>query len=303
MLHLPPKNDIRAFIKQYFGELITAVAAQPNVPHSTKVLQERIDITLNYDPRNRESVTGGYPSYNIAYSRTRNPLANALKSKADQLRNTRYKGAKGIICCDGGCGIFAKRTGGELHYGHREIVEQFFRNNTSIGFIVLVWVTDEGWVWTNDRRREVQTVIYQSMVADHKLSNIAYQLVQKAVNSLPQPIRTAINAVRAVESEIDRGGASFYGGWSMAGPQIKLSSRTLADLLAGRIDQERFFKEHGSHPFNVRAFFEKQLAEGRMITELGVESTQEQDDDWIVLRFGEPDPAISPFRGAKARDS
>ena len=59
-------------------------------------------------------------------------MSNSLKKKADQLRKTSFRGAKGIICCDGGCGVFAQRMGGELHFGHREIVEQFLRNNTSI---------------------------------------------------------------------------------------------------------------------------------------------------------------------------
>lgn len=300
MLHLPPRKEIPTFIKKYFGELITAVAKNPNAPHSSEVVKDGIDVRVKYNPRNRETVTGGHPSYNIAYSRTRNPLANALKDKAKQLRKTEFNGAKGIICCDGGCGIFAKRRGGELHYSHREIVEQFFRNNTSISFVVLVWVADEGWVMTNDQRREIQVAVYSSAVADHKLSQTTYKLVQKAVNSLPKPISTAINAVRAVESENEKGGASFYGGWSMKEKQIKLSSRTLVDLLAGRIEQEQFFKDHGSDSFNVRNFFNKQLANGRMITELAIESTDEKDDDWIVIRFENPDPAISPFLGTKA---
>ncbi len=86
----------------------------------------------------------------------------------------------------------------------------------------------------------------------------------------------------------------------MTGQQIIISSRTLVDLLAGRIDQEQFFKDHGSDQFNVRAFFEKRLAEGRMITELGLELREDQDDDWVILRFGEPDPAISLFCAARA---
>lgn len=301
MLLLPLRKEIPAFIKKHFGELITTVANNPNAPYSTEVVENGIDVTVKYNPRNREAVTGGHPSYNIAYSRTRNPLANALKDKAKQLRKTKFNGAKGIICCDGGCGIFVKRRGGELHYSHREIVEQFFRNNTSIGFVVLIWVADEGWVMTSDQRREIQFAVYSSAVADHKLSQTTYKLVQVAINLLPKPIRTAINAVRAVEFENENGGASFYGGWSMKGHQIKLSSRTLIDLLTGKIDQEQFFKDHGSDSFNVRNFFSKQVADGRMITDLSIESSEEQDDDWIVIRFGNPDPAISPFLGAKAR--
>lgn len=303
MLHLPRKKDIPNFITQHLAELITAVVCQPDSPHSTKVIREGIDITVNYSPRDRETVTGGYPVYNIPYSRTRNPLANALKKKAHQLRKTSYSGAKGIICCDGGCGVFAKRMDGQQHFGHREIVEHFLRNNTSIGFVALVWVADERWEWAKDRKREVIAVVYRSMVAEPKLSNTAYQLVKATMNSLPQPVRTATNAVGAVDSERRHGGASFYGGWSMAGQEIKLSSRTLADLLAGRIDQQQFLKDHGSQTLNVGAFFERQLAEGRMITELGVESGEEQDDDWIVVRFGDPDPATSPFRGSRARES
>ncbi|MBN2446040.1 MAG: hypothetical protein JXO22_04910, partial [Phycisphaerae bacterium] len=188
MLHLPPKNDTRRFIKQHFAHLVAAVADRPNGPHSAKVALEGIDITVKYDPSKRDSVTGGHPSYNIAYSLTRNPLANALKSKAQQLRQTGYKGAKGIICCDGGCGIFGDRMSGGSHYGHREIVQHFFRKNSSISFVALIWVADVGWIWTGDRRRELQCVVYTSAMADPSLCLDSHQAIHAALRLLPKPI-------------------------------------------------------------------------------------------------------------------
>jgi hypothetical protein len=42
------------------------------------------------------------PAYNGAMTEDQNPVFNALKSKAKQLKKVRYEGPRGIILCDGG---------------------------------------------------------------------------------------------------------------------------------------------------------------------------------------------------------
>ena len=46
--------------------------------------------------------------------------------------------------------------------------------------------------------------------------------------------------------------------------------------------------------------FEKALAKGQMIKEIVIEPVGGKDDDQIIITFGEPDPAVAPFRGRKA---
>ena len=84
------------------------------------------------------------------------------------------------------------------------------------------------------------------------------------------------------------------------GPKpLKISSRGLHELLAGKMTLARFMDAHGwdesvrgSHPNP----FERALSEGRMISAISVEQVNENDDDWLSIEFGSPDPAISPFR-------
>jgi hypothetical protein len=86
-------------------------------------------------------------------------------------------------------------------------------------------------------------------------------------------------------------GKSFYGGGSMAGTRIKMSSRTVIGILAGQITTEQFQKSHKS----FAEHFARMLRDGRMLKEVRIEST-ERDDDWVEFLFSDRDPAISPFK-------
>jgi hypothetical protein len=75
----------------------------------------------------------------------------------------------------------------------------------------------------------------------------------------------------------------------MSGNEIKLSSRTVLDLLAGKITYDEF-------PETYKDFFKMRAGEGRLFEAARIEKdTTEQDDDWLVFRFGEPDPAVTPY--------
>ena len=88
----------------------------------------------------------------------------------------------------------------------------------------------------------------------------------------------------------------------MQGKTIKISARALAELLAGRIEPQKFLEDNGfkPHPLEPKAFafnfFENQIARGNTIQNSFVEKSDRKDDDWIVLEYDGPDPAISPFR-------
>lgn len=89
----------------------------------------------------------------------------------------------------------------------------------------------------------------------------------------------------------------------MSERRLKVSSRAIMELLAGRITPERFNALHGwsdsdkqAGRANNRNPFDRALAEGRLPETVTVETDQGSDDDWIEFIFGGPDPAISPFR-------
>jgi hypothetical protein len=81
--------------------------------------------------------------------------------------------------------------------------------------------------------------------------------------------------------------------------EIKISARELLDLLAGRLERKEFFESQGfasseGEPPKRENPFEANLGQHRLIDRIKLVRT-ETDDDYIVITFGDPDPAISPF--------
>ena len=81
---------------------------------------------------------------------------------------------------------------------------------------------------------------------------------------------------------------------------VKISARTVVELLAGRITAAEISEAHGwqanaAERNKIPNPFERRLQEGRMITRIGIEADGDESDDWLRIEFGEPDPAISPF--------
>ena len=124
-------------------------------------------------------------------------------------------------------------------------------------------------------------------------------LFDKAVSLLPKFDQSPENAYRDLEYQNRyKEERPHIGGITMTcGPdgitEIRLSTRTLLDLLSGRISQERFIKYY-SHDNGV-GIFESILRDGRLITEASVKKLPNEDDDEIVLTFGKPDAAAGPF--------
>lgn len=89
----------------------------------------------------------------------------------------------------------------------------------------------------------------------------------------------------------------------MKGNTIKISTRALTELLAGKIEPDQFLREHSLKPMRdghkTFPFFEFQLQQGNLLKNAFVEPDKHKDDDWIVLEYDGPDPATSPFRTPK----
>jgi hypothetical protein len=77
------------------------------------------------------------------------------------------------------------------------------------------------------------------------------------------------------------------------GGHVKMSARMLLELLAGTKTLEEFEEDYSleknGNPFR------RMLDQGRLISEVTVEHQPDKDDDLITIRFGMPDPAVSPF--------
>ena len=84
------------------------------------------------------------------------------------------------------------------------------------------------------------------------------------------------------------------------GRQIKISARGLLDLLAGKLQHKDFLKDQGFDsdedviPKELNPF-SRHLRTGELIDDILIERS-EIDDDYIVINFGDTDPAVSDFK-------
>jgi hypothetical protein len=93
---------------------------------------------------------------------------------------------------------------------------------------------------------------------------------------------------------------NYYGGGQLSRNFVKISARTVLELLAGRKTISEINQVHGwcanaAQRGEMLNPFERRLREGRMVTRIGVEAAEDEPDDGLTIEFGEPDPAISPF--------
>ena len=75
--------------------------------------------------------------------------------------------------------------------------------------------------------------------------------------------------------------------------EIRMSTRTLLDVLSGRISSSRLNEVYRYG--NGKGLFEYLVRAGSMIENSRVEKKPNEDEDEIIFTFKGPDPAISAF--------
>ena len=84
----------------------------------------------------------------------------------------------------------------------------------------------------------------------------------------------------------------------MQSTEIKIPSRSFVSLMAGNPAPNWPFNKEPTvgefHP-DVTKFFKRHLEQGRTIQSIRLEREPDLDDDWIVVTFVPPDPALSAF--------
>jgi hypothetical protein len=296
-LRLPKAHRFKQVIfNDRFHKFLSEVVAEPNRPRSYSVKNNEADVTISYNPRDR-FFTGGHPSYTVVHSLRRNPVANALGDKADQIKRSGFTGPCGVILCDGGCEMLRSHMHDWSSYSLSEVIQEFFRQHSSIDFILVIYICQDGGV--GPKNLVLRTQLYPNRRGS-PLHKSVIESIQELCSALPRPFKDANNARYFLSWLRNAGrwnvGDSLIGGVTMSGRLVKISSRAVLDLLAGQIDQREFFSRHG---FEERNPFLREMRHGRLITNVRIEKSQvpENDDEWLVFEFGDVDPAISPFTG------
>jgi hypothetical protein len=294
-LSLPEKKDISSFIKQEFFIIREAIKYAPNQAFKTEIKKENASFSIFYNPHSKYSA-GGYASYTVPYSLTKNPIYNRLKKKADQLRNSKYDGVMGVFVCDGECDSLNNEFYCVEKFSQADIIQVVFRVNTSLSFVVILTPEEHHQVGT---AKYLKGLFYPNPKAKFPVNQDFFQELKKIETYFPAPESMPVNVKTYLKSRKNKG-LSHYGGFTVDQDEIKISSRMITELLAGVLEFEKFDTEHkqmsNENKNMIKEFFLNQLKEGRMIDNISIEKCHDEDDDWIKFKYGYSDAAISKYQ-------
>lgn len=251
-------------------------------------------IRIIYQPGKPGAYCHQYTVYTGLNVINKNPLYYALRDKSDQLKKSGYKGTMGIIVCDGGTRSLSEDRSTST-YSTADVVQEFLRRDRDkrVNFVAVLTRTEE---LSLRQRNSLRPKIHvRELEPWHgRLETLFAQVF----SALPRITQSPDNAQRERRFYKGRettrphlGGLSISMGSQMS--EIKLSTRTLLDLLSGRLTTERFNREYRFD--NGRNPFERELRRGFTLESAVVKRLLDEDDDEIILKFAGPDPALARF--------
>src|SRR4029077_15820997 len=123
-LQLPPQAEIPSFVAARILPFLESIRDKQMPQHHITIDEDNVAFTISYDVHQR-FMGGGYPAYDVALSRKKNPLWTQLVNKATQLAEAASIAPTGIIACDAGCSLF-HRTGAFGTFTAPDVMRQFF---------------------------------------------------------------------------------------------------------------------------------------------------------------------------------
>jgi len=174
-------------------------------------------------------------------------------------------------------------VGGEL----KLVVGEVFRKHSSLSFVVTVTVERDSSFGPWAPRWK----LYRNSRAKCPTTPETENIIELALSRIPPPVQPATWAKGQLRSPMKDVGQSHYGGYRVSSSRVRVSSRGFLEVLAGRRELGEFLADH-----RLSSYFETQFSEGRTIAEVTVEREPDHDDDWVIITFTGPDPALTPFR-------
>lgn len=294
---VPAKKDHaeffrRADIKAFFNQ----IKFEPDRQHTYSFFERGAASSITYEPGRKYSSGGGYRSYTLPQTYRHAPVFNALKKKERQIKESGATHPSILFICDNDCDALQQAhtstTGTRL--GMRDIVGLFLNGQRGrmIGELVwrqgvpaqarkihaVIWISvKENWaLFVPHRTLALSPHIEYADYADPYLrSNEFLNQVNQALSCLPIPHRTPRNAAT------ERRYPKHYGGWTMSATEVKFSALTLQKLLTGEISHEEFRRDHPELIAQLKRYSDQ----GLMIDFASIEACENEDDDWIKLRF------------------
>ncbi|GAK70669.1 hypothetical protein RRU01S_13_00070 [Agrobacterium rubi TR3 = NBRC 13261] len=302
VLRLPPKNKLPEFIRD---EIVPSLRTQ--IEEKASPLRVVIDdggagLEITINPDGSQYTTGSYAPYSFPTIKDQNPLFNALKQKAGQLRGS--KGITGVIVGDGDCGALSSNRLARDTVPAEDIARDFLRQYSSVDFVLMIAVQDDiGSIMPLQHVNSLKPIL---VTRDNgQLRQQLAHVFERMLSDFPKPVESAVNgALRAAEAGYDLG---LHGGSEVGGNKIRVSAREMMEVLAGM----RTFDDRGAlnieaareapePPSRITTAFLGMLATGRLPSKMTVIRTgDDESDHWVEFEFDQADPAISPFRWSK----
>jgi hypothetical protein len=293
VLDLPKGAERQKFLKEELTPYISERLRKQDYGHKKLFNSGNYTVEVTFKPKSQFS-SYSHPSFTNVLHVDRNPVWNALKAKANQLRGAPEGAVRLLILCDGGCEAMRERgLGAEI--GRDEIVNDFLRRETGIDIVISMTVNDElqpfgqshmlhHWSWA------AKEAFLKAGRAGSDAATEIQQIINEFGRNLPKP---SANAVSAAANCLNRDyGIGAWGGYKVSGSKIEISARALHRVLAGEVSLEEFNRDHG-WPNGNR--FATALMNGQTISSIALTDNSESDDDYVEITFAH-DASLSPFR-------
>jgi hypothetical protein len=300
-LKLPPRKDIESLFDAEFKAFLASCKVEAGVPHEFKRNSSEVEIEISYDPA-RPYFSMSYPSFDVAYSATRNPIFNAMVRKADQLRDANAPPPYGVMLCGADVRLRPSRMGSSIEtYDAPKIIQHFLKQKPWIAFVLAIESDDTPYRFGAPLRTEISSWLYLQEATPSEIVQETLRCLEAIQKLVPPPVNSGTNALNYLRGKRPREGQSFYGSLQMTESTIRISSRGLVELLAGRVSQEAFLRRH-SFGNGQPSTFEIMLRRGKTLVGVEIQKEADRDDDWLIFHFAPPDPAITKFRADAMRE-
>lgn len=301
VLRLPPRGKLQEFVRQRIVPQLREQITAGSFPLRITIDDDEAGLDINIDPTKSPYSSGSFAVYDVPKIKDRNPLYNALKAKVGQLRGA--NGITGVIVGDGNCVALSDRSANSNGVSAKDIVDEFFRQFSSIDFVLLLSVRESRHNWMSHsppvRQNYVELFVRDGSDVSSELTTLFHYMVEH----FPKPAMMPVNGTRrACENGYSLG---HHGGFYMSGENmIRISLREFTEIFAGLrtlqdngakcVEEARKLPQKPSH---LQDFVLRRLMEGRLPESFKIiKSGEDDNDDWVEICFGEIDPAIAPLR-------
>lgn len=302
-LKLPPPSRFKQVIfNADFDRFLEDVTLAPGTPKTLRIhkAEDNVDLTIGYDPKQWAS-RGGHLVYKRINHLTDNIVYARLREKRDQLIDSKFDGPRAIILCDGGFDPFFSQAHFST-YSVETVIKHFLLEHDDIDFVLTFGIKDSS--FSSGPRNQMIIGRYAKGFF-HNGHMELLNCIDSLLDYLPQAESNASNAIYWLKAAKPHYGRSHWGGmrWGQGRRhmKVKISTRALLELLAGKVTQQEFFERHSFVPSELHPFpphinpFTSGVKEELTISNVTFERTEAEDDDWIEFTLKAGDPAVSEF--------